>query len=112
MNVDEEQQLEPKIEEFLVCLAPHEEYVLEDPLGIVMKNVGQGSFANWEFSGHWYESVIQSLTSISQHFLTSRSCEELIHHIWELINTYFSTLDMSIPRILICIWLHWKYAYT
>ena len=65
MKVDEEQQLELEIEEFLACLAPHEEYVLEDPLGKVMKDVGQGIFANWEFSEHWYESVIQSLTSIS-----------------------------------------------
>ena len=65
MKDDEEQQLEPEIKEFLASLAPHEEYVLEDPLGIVMKNVGQGSFANWEFNEHWYESVIQSLDSIS-----------------------------------------------
>ena len=72
MKDNEEQQLEPEIEEFLACLAPHEEYVLEDPLGIVIKYVGQGSFTNWEFSEHWYEAVIQSLTSISQQFLTSR----------------------------------------
>ena len=57
-RADEEQQLEPKIEEFLACLAPYEEYVLEYPLGIVMKDVGQGSFANWEFSEHWYEPFI------------------------------------------------------
>ena len=56
MNTDEEQQVEPEIEEFLACLAPHEEYVLEYPLNILMKDVGQGSFANWEFNEHWYES--------------------------------------------------------
>ena len=58
MKDNEEQQLEPEIEEFLACLAPHEEYVLEDLLDIVMKYVGQGSFTNWEFSEHWYELFI------------------------------------------------------
>ena len=60
MKVDEEQQLEPKIEEFLSCLAPHGEHVLEDRLGIIMKDIEQGSFENWEFMEHWYESVMQS----------------------------------------------------
>ena len=52
MNADEEQQLEPEIEEFLACLAPHEEYVLEYPLDIVMKDIGHGRFENWEFIEH------------------------------------------------------------
>ena len=106
MKVDEEKQLEPEIGEFLVCLAPHEEYVIEDPLGIVIKDIGQGSFANWEFIEHWYASVIQSMSFIFWQFLTSRSCEKLIPHIRVFVNTYFSTFDRSVLRILIRRWLH------
>ena len=80
-RVNEEQQLEPEIEQVLSCLEPHKEYVLEDTLGIVMKDVGQGRFVNWEFSENWYKSVIHSLTSISRQFLTSISCEKLSHHV-------------------------------
>jgi len=113
---DDNQTLEPEIEEFLSCLSQdplsiHEcnEQSLEELYGMITKEI-QGEKDHIKT---WFQRVIRPpYHSIFRHFLASNLYEQLISHVQAFIKAYFSNLDMSLLIILLHKWVHWKFSYT
>ena len=69
---------------------------------------------------HAYENVIekwfQANTRLDQfHFcfyLVKSQIKQLVLHILVYFHFLFEKLKMNIFSLLLCEWLHWKYAYT
>ena len=68
---------------------------------------------NEDYIEDWFQKVTRPRhSSILQQILTFNRNVQLISHILENIELYFSNFYVSILEILICKWLHWKYSYT
>jgi hypothetical protein len=100
---DEDQILNPKIEEFLGCLSPDplctQEY--EDQISKELHNmkntIKQGNKYYIEF---WFQSVIGlQHHSILQHSLAPFLLEHFSPHIWMFTKVHFLNLDMHLVEI-------------
>ena len=79
--VEEEQQLELEIPEFLASLVPEEEY----QLGLEIKDTKEGSQASQESITSWTESIFQLRPFTFQQLLKSKSYEQLVLHVWVFV---------------------------
>ena len=103
---EEEEQLEPKITEFLACLVPKEEY---QP-SLESKDTKERIQSSQESIKSWTESVFQFQPFTLQQFLKTRSYEKLVPHVMVFVHIHY--VNTNILKNLIRRWLHWKYSYT
>jgi hypothetical protein len=115
---NEEQTLEPEIKEFLaslsldpdpLCTQEYDDQFSEE-LHDMTTTRNQGNKDHIEV---WFQSVINMQHhSIFQQFLAPFLQKQLASHILVFIKVHFSDLDVSLTKILLCEWMHWKYSYT
>ena len=66
-----------------------------------------------DYIEEWYQKPIAPQhSSILQEILEANCKDKLISHIFTNHQVHFSSWDMSISKILIRKWLHWKHEYT
>ena len=66
-----------------------------------------------DYTEEWYqEAVTPQYSSILQEILAANRKVKSISHILTNNQVHFSSWDMSISKILIRKWLHWKHEYT
>jgi hypothetical protein len=115
---NEEQTLEPEIEEFLASLSLDPDPLYTQEIDETSKELHgmttKGESQEYkDYIETWFQIVIRpQYSSTLQHFLASSPQEQLASHIPILIKVYFSNLDMSLTKILLRKWMHWKYSYT
>jgi hypothetical protein len=121
---NEEQILEPEIEEFLACIDPLcieecESQNFEDLWGVTKTymqadNIDvQGSQGMKDYIEEWFQTIIRPRNHfLLQHFLASNQSYQLASHIQTTIKVHLPYLDMSLFLILLRTWFHWKYSYT
>jgi len=112
---NEDQTLEPEIEEFLASIS-HDPLCIQD-----FEQVPQEEFcamtinenqADKDHLKTWFQLVISSQHySIIQHSFSS-NLDQINFHVQTYIKVYFSNLDMSLLMILLRKWMHWKFSYT
>ena len=122
---DEENTLEPEIEEFLTCILQNplciqetnhpkegdlhgmvEEYIHND----LNEEVNQG---HHDYIDKWLQTKITSNHHyLLQNLLVSDQLQLLIFHAFVCTKVYISNLSMNVFSCLFHTWLHWKYSYT
>ena len=66
-----------------------------------------------DYIEEWYQKVVMpQYSSILQEILAANRKVKSISHILTNNQVHFSSWDMSISKILIRKWLHWKHEYT
>ena len=116
ITCNEDQTLEPEIEEFLACIT-------QDPLCIHdFEQLPQEELCDMTIKENktdkdhfkiWFQLVIRlQHHSPFQHSLALNLYDQLIFHVQAFIKIYFSNLDVSLLMILLRKWMHWKFSYT
>ena len=113
---NEDQTLEPEIEEFLASIS-HDPLCIQD-----FEQVPQEEFcamtinenqADKDHLKTWFQLVISSQHySILQHSFSSNLYDQINFHVQTFMKVYFSNLDMSLLMILLHKWMQWKFSYT
>ena len=61
----------------------------------------------------WFQTIIRSHRSfILFYFFVSSYSQQLVSYTLVCFKLYFSNLTVNVFLIMLCMWLHWKYAYT
>lgn len=62
---------------------------------------------------NWFQKIVGSqFSSVIRKLLISYQLKQLIFHTLVCVGVDYLKLSVSIFRILLRTWLHWKYSYT
>ena len=92
--------------EFINSLVSEEEY----QLGLEIKYTKIRSQENKESIKIWTKIVSQFHPFTFHQIFKAKSYEKLVPHIRVFVHILY--VNKNVLEILICRWLHWKYAYT
>lgn len=115
--VEEEQGLEPEIEEFLACLVPlgtqeNQAPNYEDLQGTKGEEV-QDNYIKRDYIEDWFQSIVRPRYDyVLQLFMMMDQGKLLPLHVYTITQVPFPHKDMHEIFIMLHTWFHWKFSYT